>query len=280
MGKIYTFSINHSLIISVFLALIYIAFQIISGLFMANFVSSLQYILFLWISFAVTFGLNLILLLIIVPLGFNLPNGDTTVKTYLEGIKLDRINPWKRNIGLVVIFVVIYSLSLLTVALLSGTFIFDPSIIFGWPEPGKLGIFIFVQLLSPGIWEEVAFRGVILTLLFKKYSTRKAITIDGIIFGCSHFVNLLTGADLIMTLLQIMFATTIGFAFAYLYFKTESLIPSILAHYLVDSIVPLFLNVTNPNIVVVIISTLTLFVTLAPILNILIIKAVVKKQED
>ncbi len=138
-------------------------------------------------------------------------------------------------------------------------------------------------MLIPGIWEEIAFRGVILTLLMKKYSKRKSIIIDGILFGSAHLVNFFRGADLISTLVQMVFATTIGFAFAYMYIKTECLIPGIIAHYLIDAVNPLFLNyfITDMLLMLLLlILTIIFIVILAPLLAIFFVKLVMKKQED
>jgi membrane protease YdiL (CAAX protease family) len=60
-------------------------------------------------------------------------------------------------------------------------------------------------MLVPGIWEEIAFRGVILTLLLKKYSEKKSIIINGLLFGGVHFINIIQGADVVSTIIQMVY---------------------------------------------------------------------------
>jgi membrane protease YdiL (CAAX protease family) len=101
------------------------------------------------------------------------------------------------------------------------------------------------KALIPGIWEEVAFRGIVLVLLMKKYSKKISLIINSVLFGFYHIVNLINlwGATnpyaiLINVAFQVVYATAAGFVFAYLFMKTESLIPSILSHYLLDAFGP------------------------------------------
>ena len=101
------------------------------------------------------------------------------------------------------------------------------------------------RALIPGIWEEVAFRGIVLVLLMKKYSKKASLIINSVLFGFFHLINLINiwGSSnprvvAINVAFQLVYATTAGFAFAYLYIKTESLVPSILSHYLLDAFGP------------------------------------------
>jgi len=48
--------------------------------------------------------------------------------------------------------------------------------------------------------------------------------------------NLLNGADLIPTLVQICYATSIGYLFVIIFYKSKSLIPCIITHSLVNSL--------------------------------------------
>ncbi len=110
-----------------------------------------------------------------------------------------------------------------------------------------MGWFIFVVMLIPGIWEEVAFRGVMLPMLSKKYSSKIAILISSVIFGLVHSFNIIItiiyGANPILILFQVIYATFLGISFAYMYVKTGSLLPSIITHYLIDAVGQIFFNV-------------------------------------
>lgn len=87
-----------------------------------------------------------------------------------------------------------------------------------------IGSMIFI-----GFLEELIFRGFLFKALSKK-SMRSALIISSVTFGMGHIVNLLNGADFLPTLLQIGYATAIGFLFTVLFMKTKSLWPGILAH--------------------------------------------------
>ncbi|MCQ2554788.1 MAG: CPBP family intramembrane metalloprotease [Clostridia bacterium] len=84
-----------------------------------------------------------------------------------------------------------------------------------------------------GYVEELIFRG----LLFKameKDNLRSAVIVTALTFGAGHIINLFTGQIAFETLLQIVYAVAIGFAFVAAFIKTGSLIPCIVTHSLVD----------------------------------------------
>lgn len=92
-----------------------------------------------------------------------------------------------------------------------------------------------LSMLCVGFIEEVVFRG----LLFKaicKSSVKKAILISSITFGIGHIVNLLNGADVLPTLLQICYAIAIGFLFTIIFYKGKSLLPCIVTHGIINSL--------------------------------------------
>ena len=88
-----------------------------------------------------------------------------------------------------------------------------------------------------GFLEELIFRGFLFTSL-KKEGIKTAIIISSITFGMGHIINLITGNsnNLIFTLIQIEYATMVGFLFTIIFYKTKNLIPCIVAHGLVNSL--------------------------------------------
>jgi len=112
--------------------------------------------------------------------------------------------------------------------------------------------------LIPGIFEEIAFRGVILALLLKKYKTNLALLLkkyktneviiySSVLFSSFHLVNLLnvffqpkgsffsSGLSIINGVaFQLIYTLAMGFFFAYLTIKSKSLLPVIISHYLID----------------------------------------------
>lgn len=84
-----------------------------------------------------------------------------------------------------------------------------------------------------GYIEEVIFRGFLFRAIERENVTR-ALIISAVTFGAGHIVNILTGQADIETFLQMGYATAIGFAFVYLFYRSKSLIPCIVAHSLID----------------------------------------------
>ncbi len=91
-----------------------------------------------------------------------------------------------------------------------------------------------IAMLCVGFIEEVIFRGFLFKAISKS-SLKKAIAISSVTFGIGHIVNLLNGAELISTLLQICYAVAIGFLFTIIFYKGGSLLPCIIAHGVVNS---------------------------------------------
>ena len=69
-----------------------------------------------------------------------------------------------------------------------------------------------------------------------KDNVTRAILISSITFGMGHIVNLLNGAELAPTLIQICYATTIGYLFTIIFYKGKSLWPCIMTHGIINSL--------------------------------------------
>ena len=194
-------------------------------------------------QFLLNFGIFILLWFIIVPLGLKLPKKEN-FRDFAQTINLSKIKPLWRNLLLGVGTLLLLGLSTVILGILLGTWIFDPGILVR-----NLGWFVFILALIPGIWEEVAFRGVIINLQLKKFTKNTTIILNGVLFGLFHFVNLVWGRDLYSTSMQVIYASCVGISFAYMNIKTGSLLPSMIAHYLIDSVALIFSNVRFPNIV-------------------------------
>ncbi len=93
-----------------------------------------------------------------------------------------------------------------------------------------------ISMLCVGFIEEIIFRGFLFKALCLKASIRQAVLVSSITFGIGHIVNLLNGAELFSTLLQICYAVAIGFLFTVLFYRGKSLIPCILTHGIINSL--------------------------------------------
>lgn len=79
-----------------------------------------------------------------------------------------------------------------------------------------------LSMLCVGFIEEIIFRGFLFKSLCKD-NLKLAIIISSVTFGIGHIVNLLNGSDLIPTLLQIAYATALGFLFTIIFLRGKSL---------------------------------------------------------
>lgn len=87
--------------------------------------------------------------------------------------------------------------------------------------------------IGVGLSEEIYFRGIIYNL-WKTQGKGKAVMVSSILFGICHLMNVLGGAGIIETVLQIFFAFFYGIIFALIFIKTESLLPCVGLHFLHD----------------------------------------------
>ena len=92
-----------------------------------------------------------------------------------------------------------------------------------------------VSMLCVGFLEELIFRGFLFRAMCKD-NVKSAIIVSSITFGIGHIVNLLNGAELLSTLLQVCYAVAIGFLFTIIVYYGKSLIPCILCHGIVNSL--------------------------------------------
>jgi membrane protease YdiL (CAAX protease family) len=93
---------------------------------------------------------------------------------------------------------------------------------------------ILLAALIPGIWEELAFRGVVLSSLQRRFSPRTALVLSSVLFGLFHFSNLLTWEEAGSVVAGVIAATALGIGWGYVAIKTNSVIPAIFLHYVVD----------------------------------------------
>ena len=104
-------------------------------------------------------------------------------------------------------------------------------------------VFHILTMINIGFIEELIFRGFLFRMM-EKNNVKSAVAVSALTFGIGHIVNLLNGAELIPTLMQICYATAIGYLFVIIFQKSSSLIPCIITHCLVNSLS--IFNVESP----------------------------------
>jgi len=96
-------------------------------------------------------------------------------------------------------------------------------------------IFYMLSMICVGFLEEIIFRGFLFKMM-EKDNLKLAIIVTSITFGIGHIINLLNGADLIPTLIQICYCISTGYLFAIILVKGNSLWPCIITHSLVNAL--------------------------------------------
>lgn len=96
-------------------------------------------------------------------------------------------------------------------------------------------IYHILTMINIGFLEEIIFRGFLFKAMAKD-NIKSAIIVSSITFGIGHIVNLLNGADFIPTMIQIISAISIGYLFVMIFHYSNSLIPCIAAHALINSL--------------------------------------------
>ncbi len=174
---------------------------------------------------------------VIAPFFLRIPKGRRTFVEYLDDIGMTRTRPFFRLLLLTL------SCDLILI-LCQGT----GSIVFRLTEGNPVtpefvaGVFnlslalppqsslLFAQFFS--MFEEVAFRGVLLTMLLGKYSPRRAILYSAMAFGAAHLPAVFAGKDVVLTLGQVVWAFLFGLFYGYLYYRSGSLLPPMIIHWL------------------------------------------------
>lgn len=99
-----------------------------------------------------------------------------------------------------------------------------------------LEIVLFViSMFCVGFMEELLTRGFLFKTMCEN-NIKSAVIVSSITFGLGHIVNLLNGADLIPTLLQVCYAAAVGFMLVAFVYKGKSIWPCIIFHGVFNSL--------------------------------------------
>ena len=151
---------------------------------------------------------------------------------YLQFMRVSLGTDPKRTVAAAMLSFFALVAVLIASSLGAGAFSFDPTVLIdddNW--------LILLAALVPGIWEELAFRGFVLANLQHRFSASVAIVISSIAFGLFHFSNLFGNWDDVASVVAgVIAATTLGLGWGYMVIRTNSVVPAIVLHYLVDVI--------------------------------------------
>lgn len=208
---------------------------------------------------------------VLVPFGLRLPNKVNSVRAYISDIQLNNLKPLGRLIILGVCLGGLFLLILAVSSFLMGSFSLNIRRIMP-PESWKL---LYGNIGA--FFEEVAIRGVILILLLKRYDKTKAVFFSAFLFGIGHILTFFLGNDLFSSAIQVIYAFCLGILFATLVIKTNSLLPGIIAHMIINSFSDVFfsaLDLKDVSYLILISSILT------TVLGLIILKYIPRKTND
>ncbi len=120
-----------------------------------------------------------------------------------------------------------------------------------------------------GIGEEMLFRGLIFTAFRENRGVYVGVLISASVFGFLHCTNMFAGAGLGSTLMQMGSAGISGVVSAWIFYKTENVIPTMICHWFWDMclLVGMYVPVSQAQNVGVV---QNLFITIAGIVLIVI----------
>ena len=189
------------------------------------------------VQFAQAMSYHILTIFILAPFVLRLPKGKRTFRQYLDDIGLSRIRPFIRLVLLALSCYAILALSQVAASFVfrlseglpvNGSFIRQAFNLSGDLPPGSPSLLISI----PSIFEEVVFRGIVLTIFLSKYSERKSIIFSSLGFGLMHLLNLMNGREWVWVMGQVVWAFTIGLFYGYVFVRTRSLLPPMIVHYL------------------------------------------------
>ena len=91
-----------------------------------------------------------------------------------------------------------------------------------------------ISMILIGFIEEMIFRGFLFRAMLAKDKPAVAVTVVSLTFGIGHIVNLFAGQGGLETALQVVFAVSWGFMLTMAFYKSGSLLPSIVVHAMID----------------------------------------------
>ena len=188
-------------------------------------------------GFIVTLLGHITALFILVPFVLKLPGGTRSFSDYADAIRLSHVQPFLRLLLLGLSCYLVLALCQASGVLVyrafegklvTGAFIRKVFDLSGELPPKSPSWWVSL----PSVLEEVAFRGVVLSLFLSKYPKRPAILFAALGFGAMHILNLASGREPVWVLGQVVWATILGLFYGVVVLKSNSLWPAMVVHYL------------------------------------------------
>jgi membrane protease YdiL (CAAX protease family) len=193
----------------------------------------------LYYSTAVGFLAGILVFIILTPKIYKIPNDKATLRDYLSHIGVDRIRPLLRTLLILIPCFIIIMASQVMASLIYNQLVlgwevdhFTNQLFNYYRVTNTIGSSVLYSLGC--IFEEVVLRGVILTMLLRVYSKRKAIFGSAILFGYVHLLNLLNGPltyELVLFVgAQVVWTSIHGILYGYMFLITGNLYANMFLH--------------------------------------------------
>jgi len=207
--------------------------------------AEVESILLYSIVFAAQFTMGFVLVVLILPYLMSEPEMLHSLRS--------RVNPTRLLLASGIVSGGIFLLIAAGVSNVLDIFFMDWNIILAKPDvyvdPDVVGWYYFIFALIPAIFEEIVFRGIILFQLRSKYSDRMAILLSSVLFSLYHF-SVILSRPIDAVIGGVIMSFFYGLAWGSLVLQTNSILPSMIAHYIIDTFGFLFLNVEDVDPVV------------------------------
>ena len=102
-------------------------------------------------------------------------------------------------------------------------------------QPLHLAALAVAAMCLVGLLEELIFRGLLFRAMCRD-NVNVAILVSSLTFGVGHIVNLLMGAPVLDTLLQLVYASAVGFCYTAIVYVGGSIWPCVISHAVVNSL--------------------------------------------
>ncbi|MEA2001228.1 MAG: CPBP family glutamic-type intramembrane protease [Actinomycetota bacterium] len=226
-------------------------------------------------DFVFRMTMGAVLVFVAVPVIFGYSRKTGWLRRYLELMRFSMGDDPKTTVVAAALSFVGFIVVLVASAASAGVFFFNSSVLVegdNW--------LILLAALIPGIWEELAFRGVVLSNLQHRFSPWGAIMTSSVVFGLFHFSNLGSWDDPASVVAGAVAATALGIGWGYVVVRTNSIVPSMILHYLIDVILydELFIDpgASDDSTAIVYVSVVFLF----PVLTILTTRLLLTNRSE
>ena len=173
-------------------------------------------------------------------------------RDYLDEIRLIRVRPIipLLLLGLSCWVILAFSQAVGTIVFrltqgkpLTAAFVLSTISIAGDLPPRSMSLFTSFG----SVFEEIAMRGIFLSLFLGFYSKRKAVIMAALGFSILHLINLTGDRPTIWVMGQLVWSFILGLWYGYSVIKTDSLIPAMMVHWLGNAFIGSITNYLQIN---------------------------------